>query len=89
MLSMTETPNPNPARFGFRLQRSSTHTSRTMMLEELRGVLKMPKSTRNKLVREGKLPSQKIGLHGRLRQEAMGHWPEETRVNEPGSGEDR
>ena len=39
MLSMTETSNQNPMRFGFRLARSSPHTSRTMMLEELRGVL--------------------------------------------------
>jgi hypothetical protein len=36
---MTRTPNQNPTRFGFRLERSSTHTSRTMMLEELQGVL--------------------------------------------------
>jgi hypothetical protein len=39
MLRITRTPNQHPTRFGFRLQRSSTHTSRTMMLEELRGVL--------------------------------------------------
>ena len=39
MARMTRTPNQPPTRFGFRLQRSSTHTSRRMMLEELRGVL--------------------------------------------------
>jgi hypothetical protein len=36
---MMETHHKNPTRFGFRLQRSSTHTSRTMMLAELRGLL--------------------------------------------------
>jgi hypothetical protein len=39
MVHMTKTPNQHLTRFGFRRQRSSTHTSRTMMLEELRGVL--------------------------------------------------
>lgn len=39
MVRMTTTPNPHLTRFGFRRQRSSTHTSRTMMLAELRGVL--------------------------------------------------
>jgi hypothetical protein len=39
MLRITSTPNQNPTCFGFRLERSSTHTSRTMMLEELRELL--------------------------------------------------
>jgi hypothetical protein len=49
----------------------------------------MPKSTRNKLIREGKLPAQQIGLHGCLRQEAMDHRPEEMWANGSGSGGER
>jgi excisionase family DNA binding protein len=60
-----------------------------MLLEELGGVLKMPKSTRYKLFREGKLPSHKIGRHGRFRQKAMDRWLKAMWANEPGSGGDR
>ncbi len=60
-----------------------------LTIEELAGYLKIPKSTLYKLVREGKIPSQKIGRHWRFRKGAIDHWLEETRANEPGSKGDR
>ena len=51
---------------------------------ELSSYLKIPKSTLYKLVREGKIPSQKIGRHWRFRKGAIDHWLEETRSNDPG-----
>ena len=60
-----------------------------LTIDELAGYLKIPKSTLYKLVREGKIPSQKIGRHWRFRKIAIDHWLEETRGNEPDSGGDR
>jgi excisionase family DNA binding protein len=60
-----------------------------LTIEELAAYLKIPKSTLYKLVREGKIPSQKIGRHWRFRKGAIDYWLEETRANEPGSGGDR
>ena len=56
-----------------------------LTIEELAGYLKIPKSTLYKLVREGKVPCQKIGRHWRFRKGAIDHWLEETRTNESGS----
>ena len=57
-----------------------------LTIEELSSYLKIPKSTLYKLVREGKIPSQKIGRHWRFRKEAIDNWLEETRKieSEPG-----
>ena len=52
-----------------------------LTIEELGTYLKIPKSTLYKLVREGKIPSQKIGRHWRFRKGAIDHWLEETRGN--------
>jgi excisionase family DNA binding protein len=71
-----------------------------LTIEELAAYLKIPKSTLYKLVREGKIPAQKIGRHWRFRKAAIDHWLEdlpaetgaaqaETRTSEPGSGGDR
>ncbi len=60
-----------------------------LTIEELAIYLKIPKSTLYKLVREGRIPSQKIGRHWRFRKGAIDHWLEETRPSEPGSGGDR
>jgi excisionase family DNA binding protein len=57
-----------------------------LTIEELSAYLKIPKSTLYKIVREGKIPSQKIGRHWRFRKGAIGHWLGETRANKPGSG---
>jgi excisionase family DNA binding protein len=71
-----------------------------LTIQELAVYLKIPKSTLYKLVREGKIPSQKIGRHWRFRKGAIDHWLEETRApacagephadrNGPGSRGDR
>lgn len=49
-----------------------------LTIEELSAYLKIPKSTLYKLVREGKVPCQKIGRHWRFRKEAIDRWLEET-----------
>jgi excisionase family DNA binding protein len=66
-----------------------TKTADVLTIEELAVYLKIPKSTLYKLVREGKIPSQKIGRHWRFLKGAIDHWLEEMRVNEPSSGGDR
>ena len=58
-----------------------------LTIEELSAYLKIPKSTLYKLVREGKIPSQKVGRHWRFRKMAIDRWLEETRPQEPQSGE--
>lgn len=45
-----------------------------LTIEELAAYLKIPKSTLYKLVREGKIPSQKIGRHWRFRKGAIDRW---------------
>ncbi len=52
-----------------------------LTIEELSFYLKISKSTLYKLVREGKVPSQKVGRHWRFRKEAIDRWLDETRVN--------
>lgn len=69
-----------------------------LTIEELAAYLKIPKSTLYKLVREGKIPSQKIGRHWRFRKKAIDRWLDDlpaasdavqpgTRLSEPISGE--
>ena len=60
-----------------------------LTIEELAAYLKIPKSTLYKLVRERKIPSQKIGRHWRFRKGAIDHWLEEKPANAPGSGGNR
>lgn len=45
-----------------------------LTIEDLSGYLKIPKSTLYKLVREGKIPCQKIGRHWRFHKEAVDNW---------------
>ena len=47
-----------------------------LTVEDLSVYLKIPKSTIYKLVREGKIPSQKIGRHWRFRKEVIDRWLE-------------
>ena len=54
-----------------------------LTIEELPAYLKVPKSTLYKLVREGKVPSQKVGRHWRFRKETIDRWLDETRAEEP------
>ena len=60
-----------------------------LTITELAAYLKIPKSTLYKLVREGRIPSQKIGRHWRFRKGAIDLWLDETRVNKPESGTSR
>ena len=48
-------------------------------IEELAAYLKISKSTLYKVVREGKIPCQKVGKHWRFRKEAIDRWLEEDR----------
>jgi excisionase family DNA binding protein len=57
--------------------------SDVLTIEELSVYLKIPKSTLYKLVREGRVPSQKVGRHWRFRKEAIDRWLDETRAKEP------
>jgi excisionase family DNA binding protein len=50
-----------------------------LTIEELAVYLKIPKSTLYKLVREGKIPAQKIGRHWRFRKAAIDNWLEKIR----------
>jgi len=63
--------------------------SDVLTIKELAVYLKIPKSTLYKIVREGKIPSQKIGRHWRFHKGAIDHWLEEIRANGPGPGESR
>jgi excisionase family DNA binding protein len=66
------------------------HSRRIHVMSKRRPLtLKIPKSTLYKVVREGKIPSQKVGRHWRFRKEAIDHRREETPANEPGLGGDR
>jgi len=53
-----------------------------LTIEELSIYLKIPKSTLYKVVREGKIPSQKVGRHWRFLKVAIDRWLEETRLEE-------
>ena len=54
-----------------------------MTIEELSVYLKIPKSTLYKLVREGKVPSQKVGRHWRFRKEAIDRWLDDLPAEAP------
>ncbi|HQP25534.1 MAG TPA: helix-turn-helix domain-containing protein [Smithellaceae bacterium] len=45
-----------------------------LTIDELAAYLKISKSTLYKLVREGKIPSQKIGKHWRFIKGAIDQW---------------
>lgn len=60
-----------------------------LTIEELSAYLKIPRSTLYKLVREGRIPSQKIGRHWRFRKVAIDRWLDETRASKPDSGGDQ
>ncbi|MGD0886614.1 MAG: helix-turn-helix domain-containing protein [Thermodesulfovibrionales bacterium] len=48
-----------------------------LTVEELSSYLKIPKSTLYKLLREGIIPSKKIGRHWRFRKTVIDHWLDE------------
>lgn len=54
-----------------------------LTIKELSAYLKIPMSTLYKVVREGKIPSQKVGRHWRFRKETIDRWLDETWAKEP------
>ncbi len=50
-----------------------------LTIHELAVYLRVPKSTLYKLVREGKVPCQKVGRHWRFRKDAIDRWLGEAR----------
>ena len=56
-----------------------------LTIEELASYLKIAKSTLYKLVREGKIPCQKIGRHWRFRKPAIDFWLEKGRSDGTGT----
>jgi excisionase family DNA binding protein len=53
-----------------------------LTLEELARYLRIPKSTLYKLVREGAIPSQKVGRQWRFRKPAIDRWLENVKTEE-------
>ncbi|MDD5509688.1 MAG: helix-turn-helix domain-containing protein [Dehalococcoidales bacterium] len=51
-----------------------------LTLEELANYLKVPKSTVYKLVREGRIPAQKVGRHWRFRKQTIDRWLEKRQA---------
>lgn len=60
----------------------SDSSDEVLTIEELATYLKIAKSTLYKLVREGKIPCQKIGRHWRFRKPAIDLWLERGRSDE-------
>ena len=58
------------------LNRMDEKPGDVLTIDELSSYLKIPRSTLYKLVREGKIPSQKVGRHWRFRKEAIDRWLE-------------
>jgi excisionase family DNA binding protein len=59
-----------------------------LTIEELAIYLKISKSTLYKIVREGKIPAQKVGRHWRFRRQAIDRWLEEARPTLKSSEDD-
>lgn len=57
-----------------------SNNSSVLTIDDLSTYLKIPKSTLYKLVREGKVPYQKIGRHLRFRRETIDQWLEKTQA---------
>jgi excisionase family DNA binding protein len=56
-------------------------TGDILTIKDLSIYLKIPKSTLYKLVREGRIPSQKIGRHWRFRKRSIDNWLDEGKAN--------
>ena len=52
----------------------SEQTREILTIDELAVYLRISKSTAYKLVREGQIPSQKVGRHWRFRKESIDRW---------------
>ena len=58
-----------------------------LTIEELSKYLRVSKSTLYKLVREGKIPSQKVGRHWRFHKENIDRWLGQEAQSELNKGE--
>lgn len=56
-----------------------------LTIEEISAYLRIPKSTIYKLVREGRIPCQKVGRHWRFRKSAIDDWLTQS-PNHEGTG---
>ena len=52
----------------------SAPSNEVLTIDELAAYLRISKSTTYKLVREGQIPSQKVGRHWRFRKEMIDRW---------------
>lgn len=62
-------------------------SAEVLTIEELSHYLKIPRSTLYKIVREGKVPGQKVGRHWRFHKEAIDRWLDRTRQDDAQAGE--
>ena len=60
-----------------------------LTIDELAAYLKIPKSSLYKLVRAGKIPSQKIGRHWRFGRRAIEQWLHQRPSDRGGPEEDK
>lgn len=60
-----------------------------LSIDQLARYLKVSKSTLYTLVREGGIPSHKVGRHWRFRKAAIDRWLETPRDGGPGPGQER
>jgi excisionase family DNA binding protein len=58
--------------------RKHAEPDEVLTIDELAVYLKIPKSSLYKLVRAGKIPSQKIGRHWRFGKRAIEQWLQQT-----------
>jgi excisionase family DNA binding protein len=58
-----------------------------MTFDEVIVDLRIPRSSLNKLVQEGKIPAQKVGRHWRFRRQSIDRWLEGVPVKQ--QSEDR
>ena len=58
-----------------------------LTIEELAVYLKIPKSTLYKLVRDGSVPSKKVGKHWRFHKEAIDEWLKQHPLNKAGGAQ--
>ena len=65
------------------------NTGAVLTIEELSAYLKISKSTLYKLVREGKIPSQKVGRHWRFHKTTIDRWLDRTQAEEATADGDR
>ena len=62
-------------------------TKDILTIEELSEYLRISKSTLYKLVREGKIPSQKVGRHWRFHKDNIDRWLGQDKIHRGQRGE--